>query len=59
MFLLINVCLNVTFIREKGGKGRPQIMLSGNMISMVCENLPVKEFFIKNGVLIYSYSSLH
>lgn len=26
---------------------------------MVCENLPVKDFFIKNGVLIYSYSSLH
>ena len=58
MFLLINVCLNVTFIREKGGKGRPQIMLR-KYNPMVCENLPVKEFFIKNGVLIYSYSSLH
>ena len=59
MFLLINVCLNVTFIREKGGKGRPQIMLTGNMIQWFVKICQSKKFFIKNGVLIYSYSSLH
>lgn len=47
MFLLINVCLNVTFIREKGGKGRPQIMLTGNMIQGFVKICQSKNFLLK------------
>lgn len=47
MFLLINVCLNVTFIREKGGKGRPQIMLTGNMIQWFVKICQSKNFLLK------------
>ena len=55
-----NQCmLECHFYQRKGWKRKASNHAYRKYDPRVCENLPVKEFFIKNGVLIYSYSSLH